>query len=415
MNKKLLGLCGTLALTSTLAVGAFAEGIPVLHISAFSGPTSDVGQPYGMGVADVLKYTNENGGINGVMLDFESVDYGYQAPQAVALYKKAMSRNRLVALQGWGTADTEALVGFVAKDKVFTMSASFSAQLTDPKGKSARTHSPAPYNFFYGPSYSDGCRGLVSFAADDWKKRGETGQATFIHMGMNHPYPNAPKESCAAYAEELGFKIATPIEYSLSPGDFKAQCLSLKDTGAEYTYLGNTGGSNISLIKACDTVGVKTQFLSNVWGWDMNAFAATGAAGDGVVFVNSTASWTDAAATAGFAKLSAISKMTASDEAYRSVHYIRGVCAASNMVDAMKVAQKKGELTGTTLKDAMETFVNHVPEGLDGVCRSSTWTEDDHRGSTEVLVYQTHWNDGAPSMDRVYVADLPRRDDWLGW
>lgn len=413
MNKKLLGLCGTLALTSTLAVGAFAEGIPVLHISAFSGPTSDVGQPYGMGVADVLKYTNENGGINGVMLDFESVDYGYQAPQAVALYKKAMSRNRLVALQGWGTADTEALVGFVAKDKVFTMSASFSAQLTDPKGKSARTHSPAPYNFFYGPSYSDGCRGLVSYAADDWKKRGETGQPTFIHMGMNHPYPNAPKESCGAYAEELGFKIATPIEYSLSPGDFKAQCLSLKDTGAEYTYLGNTGGSNISLIKACDTVGVKTQFLSNVWGWDMNAFAATGAAGDGVVFVNSTASWNDEAA--GHARLVAISKMTASDEEYRSVHYIRGVCAASNMVDAMKIAQKKGELTGTTLKAAMETFVNHVPEGLDGVCRPSTWTEDDHRGMTEVLVYQTHWNDGAPSMDRVYVADLPRRDDWLGW
>jgi branched-chain amino acid transport system substrate-binding protein len=415
MNKKLVGLCSTIALTSVLSMGALAEGIPVLHISAFSGPTSDVGQPYGMGVADVLKYTNQNGGINGNMLDFESVDYGYNAPQAVALYKKAMSRNQLVALQGWGTADTEALVGFVAKDKVFTMSASFSAHLTDPKGTSERTKSPAPYNFFYGPSYSDGCRGLVAFAADDWKKRGEAGTPKFVHMGMNHPYPNAPKESCAAYAEELGFEILNPIEYSLSPGDFKAQCLSLKDGGAQYAYLGNTGGSNISLIKACSTVGVKTQFLANVWGWDMNAFAATGEAGDGVVFVNSTASWNDAAATAGFTKLSAISKMTATDDDYRSVHYIRGVCAASNMVDAMKVAQMKGELTGTTLKDAMETFVNHVPAGLEGVCRPSTWTADDHRGMTEVLVYQTRWNGGKPSMSRVYEANLPRRADWLGW
>lgn len=414
MKKTSLSLCCGLVLTSAMAVSAQAETIPMLHITDASGATSDVGKPYGAGVKDTLDYINANGGINGKLLEFESVDYGYKAPQAIALYKRAMSREQLVALQGWGTADTEALVGFVAKDKVFTMSASFSAHLTDPKGKSGKVKNPAPYNFFYGPSYSDGCRGLVAYAAQDWKDRGMSGKPTFVHMGDNHPYPNAPKEACGAYAEELGFNVGNPIVYSLAPGDFKAQCLSLKDSGAHYAYLGNTGGSNISLIKACDTVGVDTQFLANVWGWDINTFKAAGEAGDGVAFVNSTASWNDN--VPGMDLVRKVSAMSEPNAEYRPVHYIRGVCAAMNMIDAMKMADAKGgKMTGTAVKDAMESMKNHVPTGMEGVCLPSTWTADDHRGMTDVLVYKTSWNGGNPTLAKAYEANLPRRDDWLGW
>jgi hypothetical protein len=67
----------------------------------------------------------------------------------------------MVALQGWGTGDTEALIGFVAEDKVPVWSASYSGHLTDPTGKNPDTKKPAPYNFFYGPSYTDACRAMV--------------------------------------------------------------------------------------------------------------------------------------------------------------------------------------------------------------------------------------------------------------
>ncbi len=56
------------------------------------------------------------------------------------------------------------------------------------------------------------------------------------------------------------------IQYSLGPGDFKAQCLSLKESGANYAFLGNTSGSNISLLKSCETVGADAQFMANIWG-----------------------------------------------------------------------------------------------------------------------------------------------------
>lgn len=55
-------------------------------------------------------------------------------------------------------------------------------------------------------------------------------------MGDNHPYPNAPKKAGEVYAEELGFEVVQAIQYSLGPGDFKAQCLSLKKSGANYAF-----------------------------------------------------------------------------------------------------------------------------------------------------------------------------------
>ena len=400
---------GMLTLGSAMA----AEKIPVGHLAAYTGPTSAVGKPYGQGVDDAMEYINKNGGIDGRMLNYETVDYSYNAPRAISTYKKWKSSLRPVAIQGWGTADTEALVRFVAKDKIFFMSASYSGHLTDPKGKSSRTKAPAPYNFFYGPSYSDGCRGLVQWASEDWKSKGSSGKPKFIHMGDNHPYPNAPKEACADYAKELGFQVLHPLVYSLKPGDFKAQCLSLKDTAANYAYLGNTSGSNISLLKSCNTVGVDTQFLTNIWGWDENAMKATGSVGNGLVWVVGAATWNDD--TAGMKTVREISRMSDADgKQPRVLHYMRGVCTAMFMRDAMQMAGSSGELNGTRIKTAMEQMKDHVPAGMEGVCTPSTWTGDDHRGTMQVMVYRSVDGD-KQAMEKIYTADLPRREEWLGW
>jgi branched-chain amino acid transport system substrate-binding protein len=404
-------LVASLALVST----AFAaDTIPVGHLAALTGPTSGVGIPYGNGVADAMRYINKNGGVNGKQLDFETVDYSYNAPRAIATYKKWMSNLKPVAIQGWGTADTEALVKFIAKDKVTYISASYSGHLTDPMGKSPRTKAPAPYNFFYGPSYSDACRGLVQWASDDWKAKGASGKPKFIHMGDNHPYPNAPKEACAAYAEELGFEVLPSIVYSLKPADAKAQCLSLKDSAADYAYLANTSGSNISLLKSCNTVGVDTQFLTNVWGWDENSIKATGDSGDGVAWVVGAATWKDN--VAGSATLKAISKMSdPSGEKPRALHYVRAVCGTFFMKEAMAKADTMGGITGTNIKKAMESMKGFVPKGLEGVCLPSTWTDEDHRGTTQVSVYTSKYNGGDFQMNKQATVDVPRRPEWLGW
>ncbi len=405
---------------SAIALGLAAAGaqaaaeIPVGHLATYTGPTSDVGQPYGQGIEDTIEYINKNGGVDGRMIRRETVDYAYATPRAIATYKGWTSRLKPVAVLGWGTADTEALVRFVAQDQIPFISASYSGHLTDPTGKSPHIQTGAPYNFFYGPTYTDGCRALVNWAKQDWESKGGQGKPKFVHMGDNHPYPNAPKAGCAAYAEEIGFQVLPSIVFSLKPGDFKAQCLSLKQSGANYAYLANTAGSNISVLKSCETVGTDVQFLSNVWGFDQASAPAAGKAGDGVLFPGSVPLWD--ADVPGMKIVREVSKISdPSGQQARTLHYVRGVCSVFLMRDAMQIAAKAGEITGPSIKAALETMKDHVPGGLEGVCLPHTFTPENHLGTTSVVVYRNKWNDGNPSLENLGTVELPRRDDWLGW
>lgn len=159
-----------LAAAAAVGFAAAAEAqnrIPVGHLMDNSGATSDVGVPYGQGVADALAWVNRRGGVAGRQLAVSGFDYGYQAPRAIAQYQSWAQRERVVAIQGWGTADTEALITFVTRDRIPYISASYSAALTDPTGKAPRADKAAPFNFFYGPSYSDALRAMITWAAED--------------------------------------------------------------------------------------------------------------------------------------------------------------------------------------------------------------------------------------------------------
>ena len=78
-------------------------------------------------------------------------DYGYRVPEALTKYK-LFQRMKAVAIQGWGTGDTEALAPTVTADKMPYVTASYSGHLTDP----AKT----PYNFFVGTSYGDSIKAV---------------------------------------------------------------------------------------------------------------------------------------------------------------------------------------------------------------------------------------------------------------
>ena len=79
----------SLALLLGGAVGtAQAQSISLGHLADYSGATSDVGTPFGQGVADTYAWINKNGGIDGKKVNVDTVDYGYQVPRAIAQYKK---------------------------------------------------------------------------------------------------------------------------------------------------------------------------------------------------------------------------------------------------------------------------------------------------------------------------------------
>ena len=120
--------------------------IKVGAVFDLTGATADVGTPYADGVKGFVAWKNANGGINGHQIELSSADYAYKVDQAEQLYTQYVQEG-VVAFQGWGTGDTEALRTKIAADKIPLMSASYSAALLDM--------SQAPYNFLVGTSYSD--------------------------------------------------------------------------------------------------------------------------------------------------------------------------------------------------------------------------------------------------------------------
>ena len=405
-------ITGTLGVAMAVgSVSANAESVFVGHLADLSGATSFVGKSYAQGVTDALNYVNQNGGIDGVTLEYETHDYAYKIPQAIGTYKRWKSSKGMVAMQGWGTGDTEALISFVARDEIPNFSASYSAHLTDPQGKNPKTKKPAPYNFFYGPSYSDGARALVTWARQDWDKRGADRKPVFVFAGTDKPYAESMRPAAEARAKELGFDVKSNLVVPLGAGDKTAACLSIKNTGADYVYNGNLGGAVLALLRDCDKVGVKATILSNVWGVDRGLLIAAKPS-QPLMTVAATPSWeSDVEGMKLVKQISALSDPEGNEA--RNHHYLRGVCSVFYMKEAMQWAKTNGGITGPNIKQGMYQKKDWVPEGLNGVCQPSTWTAEDHRGTMNVNIIQASY-DGAPKMSSVAVVPVERRADWLG-
>ncbi len=424
------GLASALASALAFSPAIAQQKIRVGNLIDYTGATSSVGKISGPGKIDAFAWINKNGGINGKMLDVETVDYSYQTQRSIQLYKKWKDEGAL-AIQGYGTNDTEAMVGFIAEDKIPYFSLSLSGHLTDPSGTSAKAKDgkikPAPYNFFGAPSYSDGARALIIWAADDWKKKGGTGQPKYIHLGDNHPYPLAPKEAGEELAKQLGFQVVPSIQYALAGGDFKAQCLALQSSGANYAFLANTTGANVALLRSCATVGVNVQFMANIWGMDEPGMKATGKAANGLVWVVSQAQW--GANVPGMKVFAEISKMSDPEgKVYRGLPYVRGACQVLYMAEAMRMADKAGKLNGPGIKAALEGMKDFVPLGTDGMCPAVTWTDKDHRSvdivglSRAIIPADTDQGElidllskGAIKIEKVADIKIDRKPEWLGF
>ena len=62
------------AVALIFAATAAQAQVAVGHLADYSGPTADVGVPFGQGVADALALINQKGGVNNQKLNVDTVD-----------------------------------------------------------------------------------------------------------------------------------------------------------------------------------------------------------------------------------------------------------------------------------------------------------------------------------------------------
>jgi branched-chain amino acid transport system substrate-binding protein len=379
---------------SLVAAGAAAQEIKVGGIFDLTGITSDVGKPYAQGVQDGVAWVNANGGINGKKVKLLSVDYGYKIPEAVAAYKRLVTDERVVMINGWGTGDTLALKDFVNKDKVPYFSASFAGDLTDP----AKT----PYNFFVAPSYSDQIRAWLSWVKSDWKDKSRNPKVAFFYG--DNAYGKAPIEAGRRFSKESGIDL---VDEEILPGNFQdatSQLLNMKAKGADYAYI-NVTTTGVSLIlKNARALGLQTKFGSNPYGFSETLPAVARETAEGVTGVMPHVPFGED--VPGMKKLVDFHKANHPNDAHDAL-YVRGWAYVMVWAEALRRADKAGQLTGEGVKKAAETLQNF---DLGGLTNPVSYSATDHRPSTKTPIYQVKGG----KLVKVAEYDMPRKPEWVG-
>jgi branched-chain amino acid transport system substrate-binding protein len=390
------------ALAAAFVAAAFLQAVPAVAqqeikvggIFDLTGITSDVGKTYAQGVRDTVEWTNANGGINGKRVKLIDVDYGYKIPEAVAAYKRLVGDEKVVLISGWGTGDTEALKEFVNRDKVPYISGSFAAALNDP--------TKTPYNFFAPASYSDQLRAWLLWVKEDWKDKSRNPKLAFFYG--DNAYGRAPLEAGRQFAKELGIDV---VDDEILPGnlqDATSQLLNMQRKGADYAYINVTTTGVSIVLKDAVKLGIKTKFGTNPWGMSESLVAVAKGAAEGVTGVMPNVPYN--ADVPGMKRLVEFNKGRPPKTAL-DTNYVRGWVAGLLWTEALRRADKAGNLTGEGIRKAFETMNDF---DLGSLGPHVTFTATDHRATTKTAIYAI--KDGA--LARVKEYELPRRPEWLG-
>jgi branched-chain amino acid transport system substrate-binding protein len=368
-----------LAATATACGGGRSAGggdeqggdIIIGALADLTGATGDVGTPYNEGIRGYVDWLNAKGGIENRKIKLLTDDYAYQVPKAEELYKKYVSEDA-VAIQGWGTGDSEALRTKVANDKLPFMSASYAEVLTVPKD--------SPYNFVVAPTYSDQMRVALKWIATD---AGGPAQVAVFHN--DSPFGRAPLEDGQKYITEKGLQLGYKSYAMPRTPNFVGLLSQAQAQGAKYIVIQNVSSPAAQVAKDISAQNLDMRIVCLNWCADELFIKTAGAdAADGHIMVQPFAPPT--ASKPGHQDVDAYLKSKGSSLEAKGLHYAQGWYTMHVMAKGIeKVLAEDKELTGENIKTALETM---GPVDTGEVLGSVQFSAESHRGSTTTGIYQ---------------------------
>ncbi len=381
MSRSLKMLVFTLLIASMVLAacgGGAAEDpnapIKVGAIFDLTGPTGDVGTPYGEGIKGYVEWLNANGGVEGRQIELISADYAYKVDLAEQLYTQYISEGA-VAFMGWGTGDTEALRSRIAEDKIPFMSASYSAALTNLE--------EAPYNFLIGTTYSDQAIIGIRWAMEDWAAKGNDGMPKVALIHHDSPFGQSPVADAQAFAEANGIEfMSLPMPKGVT--DYTAELAQMDTFGADYVVVHTVSSPAAVLLKDARNQGFDAQFIMLNWCADEILIELAGEAAEGVVGTLPFAPPTSPVPGHEDAAAFLASQGTTLEEA--SLHYTQGWWTMAVMTEGIRrVIQEGKEVNGENIRAALETIQNF---DTGGVTAPISFSPQSHKGNASLKLYQ---------------------------
>jgi branched-chain amino acid transport system substrate-binding protein len=389
---------GLLAGCTSLTGGGGGGAVRVPGLYDISGATSDVGRPTAIGSRDAMTYVNENDVVD---RDIEHPwnDYAYEVDQAQQYYDDYTSDQNPPAIIGWGTADTEALSGQVARDEVVYVSASYSANLLTEE---------APYNFFGNLDYTSMARAHLKWIAEN------DAEAKVAFIFSNNPFGQAPVEGGKEYAEELDLNVGADINLPLTANSATSQLRKAKDDDVDYLIHQNTSAPMQVLLSDKPDVYPDVTVCGLTYTVDELRVQQSPDVFEGARYVNAFRNFRGAIDEGGdgadmIEENFEREDRSMDDPEVANLNYVRGCIHTLLVVKGIQNAIEQ-DLDPTDGSDVRQAMFAIEDDDMWGLSEPYNYMEDDRRPTMTGRLFEV--SDGALEFDTT--VELPRRDDWIG-
>ena len=233
--------------------GATDKEIKVGHVNPYSGPASAYGS-IGKSIAAYFNMVNAEGGINGRMVKFISLDDGYNPAKTVEQTRKLVEEDEvLLMFQPLGTPSNSAIHKYLNTKKVPQLFVATGAtKWGDPKN--------FPWTMGWQPSYQSEAK---NFAAHILETKPN---AKIAVLYQNDDYG---KDYLKGFEDGLGDKakslIVSKVTYEVTDPTVDSQIVSLKASGADTFFNITTPKFAAQAIKKAADIGWKpVHYLNSV-------------------------------------------------------------------------------------------------------------------------------------------------------
>jgi len=360
-----------------------------------SGPTSDWGKNQVKGQLDAMRWVNEHGGINGKELKLIVIDDSYDTAKGVAGYNRLVDSEKVMGIYIQSTGTTVTLAKKIVADGVATIAASFIGVFQDP-GK-------YPFSFYVSPSYNDMARIALKWARTTWKDASRDPKLCYLYP--DNTYGRAILETSNKYAKEIGVQIGPDQVINWPTKDATVQLTNMTRYDPDFAYITSTAMNGAVILKNAKALGLKTKFISNIRNFEETLIELSGGAAEGTYGVHPIAPYG--------APVPGMKKVVESHEKWHPGDkgtnvYVEGWVNILCVAEALKTADKAGNLTPSGIRDAFERFRNFETGGL---APPLTFTNTDHRASMAAKIYEIK---GGKMIDVSGWIELPREMEYFG-
>ncbi|MEM1234320.1 MAG: ABC transporter substrate-binding protein [Pseudomonadota bacterium] len=329
------------AVLSLTGAAVAAESLYVPNLSYRTGPFASTGIPLMNGQKDYMDMLNaRDGGIGGVMIDFEECETGYSTEKGVECYER--TKGEAIVTQPWSTGITLQVLPKTNVDEIPILAPGY--------GFSPMADGTTFQWAFNAPSgYWDAADMIVQYLESEGALDGK--KIAFLHL--DHPYGKEPLPLLNSLAEEKGFELL-PIPVGLSEmQNQSAQWLQIRRERPDYVVMWGWGAMNAGAI----TEAVKTrypmdQFVGVWWSGQDADLRLVGAEGAGYKSISWSFPNPEAAVHADIkTHVVDTGKTLSSAEEREGVFYNRGIVMSMVLAEGIRTAQEE---YGTPMIDAAQ-------------------------------------------------------------